>query len=477
MKPPDSLRRQLLLWLLLPLGLLLAINAVLSKRTADLTANQAFDSLLIASADTIADQLSVTNGAVTVDVPYVALQLLESNLHERIFYRVLGPDGQTLTGYGDLPLPGARASTSVVQTAYTAPYRGEQVFFVAYFKQVYGLDTTQPVVIVVGETGESREALSRQILLADLERQAVLIVAAALLVWLGLGWGLRPLARLRRNLLARPPMDLSPIDTTQVQTEIRPLIDALNQHTQQIDKLITSRQRFIADASHQLRTPLSEMRTQVEVTLRQQDPAAAHDTLVAVRDWIDGQTRLITQLLMNARSEPDAMLQQTTEALDLTALVRDAALDHIPAARRKAIDLSFEGPDDLDTAVNVTGNALLLHEMVANLIDNAIRYTPAQGAITVRVLPPADGSPSAALEVEDNGPGIADAERDKVFERFYRAGQKGTTDSGLGLAIVRDIATSHGALITLNAPAGGGPGLCVRVVFGGDVLKIAPASH
>jgi two-component system, OmpR family, sensor histidine kinase TctE len=464
LKRPDSLGRQLLLWLLLPLALLLGVNAFLSHRTADRTADQAFNALLAASADTIADQLTVSRGRVAVDIPYVALQLLESPLNERIYYRVLDPAGQTISGFKDLPPPPARASLAVAQTTYTVIYRGETLHMLAYFKQVYGLDTTEPVLILVGETGESRNALAREILAADLERQALLIVAAGLLVWLGLRRGLKPLASLRASLLARSPNDLSPIDPSPVQAELRPLIEALNQHTQRIDQLIASRQRFIADASHQLRTPLAEMRTQVEYTLRQNTPAASHETLTAVRQWIDSQTRLIGQLLMTARAEPDAMQQQGLAPIDLAGVAREAATELIPAARRKAIDLSFEDPGQ---TVTVNGNALLLHEMAANLIDNAVRYTPARGAITVRVLAPGVEGLHAALEVEDDGPGIPPAERERVFERFYRGGGgQDSMGSGLGLSIVRDICASHGAVLSLESPRGGGAGLRVRVVFG-----------
>lgn len=460
MKPASSLRLQLLGWLLLPLGLLLLVNAFFSQRTAEQTANQAYDSLLIASADTIADQVSLKGGALSVDLPYVALQLLETDLHERIYYRVVAPDGKTLTGYGDLPMPPKtpRGVGADAQLHYSARYRGETVYLVAIYKQVYGLETTDPVIILIGETGESRQALARDILIADLERQAVLIAASALLVWFGLGWGLKPLMALRDSLLKRPSWDLSPIDPSPVQTEIRPLIAALNQHTARIEKLIQTRQRFIADASHQLRTPLSELRTQVEYTLRQDQAELSHQTLATLQGWIDGQTRLIAQLLMLARSEPEAMHSQPDGDVDLAALAREAALESVPAARRKAIDLSFEGPEQ---GVFISGNALLLHELLANLLDNAIRYTPARGAISVRVTQ----NGSAVLEVEDNGPGIAPAEREKVFERFYRGAQRDSLGSGLGLSIAHDICASHGARISLASPAHGGHGLRVRVSF------------
>ena len=274
------------------------------------------------------------------------------------------------------------------------------------------------------------------------------------------------MSSLRDKLLARTPQDLSPIDQAEVQVEIRPLIEAMNHHTQRIEKMIESRQRFIADASHQLRTPLSEMRTQVEYTLRQDDPKATRETLGDVRLWIDNQTRLISQLLMTERADPDVLQQHPTTALDLAALARDVALEFVSTARRKTIDLSFEGPHE---AVSIQGNALLLHEMVANLIDNAIRYTPPYGSITVRVLLTGAASGGhAVLEVADNGPGIAPAEQARVFERFYRGANAGanTFGSGLGLSIVRDICASHQAAITLGSPSGGGSGLCARVAFG-----------
>lgn len=445
--------------------MLLLVNAFFSHRTADQTANRAYDSLLVASADTIADQVSLQGGKLSVDLPYVALQLLETDLHERIYYRVVAPDGKTLTGYEDLPMPPRtpRGVGADAQVHYSASYRGEVIYLVAIYKQVYGLDTTDPVIILMGETGESRQALAQEILIADLERQCLLIAASALLVWFGLGWGLKPLTALRANLLKRSSWDLSPIDPSPVQTEIRPLIEALNQHTSRIDTLIQTRQRFITDASHQLRTPLSELRTQVEYTLRQNQAALSHQTLTTLQSWIDGQTRLIAQLLLLARSEPEAMQSQPGADVDLAALAQNAALEYVPAARRKTIDLSFEGPEQ---GVFIRGNALLLHELLANLLDNAIRYTPAHGAISVRVMQGAN----AVLEVEDNGPGIAPAERDKVFERFYRGAQRDAHGSGLGLAIARDICASHGASISLHDTAHGGHGLCVRIDF-----KPAPA--
>jgi two-component system sensor histidine kinase TctE len=448
---------QLLGWLLGPLVLLLAVNAFFSNRASVITANAAFDRLLTASADAIADQITVQDGALQVDLPYVALQLLESRLQEQVFYRVLGPDGYTLTGYDDLPLPPPKAPRNREgEVLYATGYRGGPVHAVALYRTVYGGATPQAAVVVVAETGESRDALSRQIWLEGLARQGVLIVAAALLVWFGLGRGLRPLLRLRDSLLARAAADRSPIDTSGVQTEVRPLIEALNHHNTQLDQLIATRQRFIADASHQMRTPLAEMRTQIDVSLRQGGPELAQQTLADLRHGIDALARTIGQMLLLARTEPEALDAAARQPVVLATLARDTALEWVAAARKKAIDLSVDST--FADEATVQGHALLLHELLANLLDNAIRYSPPRAEIVVRVR----ALPQPMLEVEDNGPGIAADERERVFERFYRGRQVSAPGSGLGLAIVREIAASHGARVELATPASG-HGLLVRV--------------
>ena len=375
-KPADSLRLQLLRWLLAPLLLLLLVNAWFSNQVAVSTANQAFDRLLLASADAIADDIELREGSIVVDLPYAALQLLESNIQERIFYRVVGPDGKTVTGYDDLPLPEPSHARSEEPVIYAAQYRDDTIHLVALNKQLYGSNLAAPVVIIVAETGEARNALSHQILVEGLERQALLIAAAGLLVWFGLVRGLRPLNRLTAGLVARPASDLSPIDPALVQTEVRPLIAALNQHTGRIDRLLSSRQRLIADASHQMSTPLSEMRTQIEYSLRQDRPELLRQTLQDVHADIDRLARLIGQMLLQARSEPDVLQDQRIAEVNLCELARTTTLDFVAAARKKAIDLSLE---ESPAPVLVRGNGLLLRELIANLIDNEIRYTEPNG--------------------------------------------------------------------------------------------------
>ena len=457
-KPAESLRLQLLGWLMLPLLAVLCINAWFSYQTASATANLAFDRLLIGSAEAIAEDIEYRAGELVVDLPYAALELLESNLQERIFYRVLGTDGKTATGYDDLPSPEGRFEGD--SQLYTAIYRGEKLHLVALKKKLYGTDIMAPIVVVVAETGESRSALSRQILLESIARQSLLIVVAGVLVWLGLGRALRPLRRLRDNVASRAVTDLHPIGMDRVPLEVWPLIDAFNQQTAKMQRLVLNRQRFIADAAHQMRTPLAEMRTQMEVCLRQPQEQVPRTILVDLHEDVERLGRLVSQLLLQARAEPDGAGEFGHECIDMVELSREVALDKVAAARAKFIDLSYEAPD---RQVLVLGHPLLLREMLANLLDNAIAYTQVGGHVALRL----HEQSMLVLEVQDDGPGISVDERTHVFERFYRgrdAAQDAPAGSGLGLAIVRDIARSHGGTVDLQ-DVEEGTGLCVQVLL------------
>jgi Response regulators consisting of a CheY-like receiver domain and a winged-helix DNA-binding domain len=219
-KPPSSLRRQLLAWILGPLLFLFAVNALLSYRVAIATANQAYDRLLLASVKAIADRVTISGGEISVDIPYVALELFESNIRERIFYKVSGPVGATLTGYDDLPAPPATA-TPDRPNFFRSEYHGESLYQAALFKQLYDPTVKGMVLIQVGETAESREALSRRILYDGLVRQGLLIGFAALLLSLGARYALKPLLRLRDSIAQRTSTDLTPVDESGVQSEVR----------------------------------------------------------------------------------------------------------------------------------------------------------------------------------------------------------------------------------------------------------------
>jgi two-component system sensor histidine kinase TctE len=291
------------------------------------------------------------------------------------------------------------------------------------------------VQILVAERVTVRRDFAGQIILRMVLPQAVLIFAAALAVWYGIARGLAPLAHLRREIEQRSHRDLSALPEEQAPQEVRPLIRAMNDLLQRLGAAIAAQQRFIADAAHQLRTPLAGLQTQTELALRQSQNGGVDESLQQLRIATEQTTRLVNQLLSLARAEPGAQRSFAMEPLELDRLVREATTEW--------------------------GNDFLLREMLNNLLDNAIRYTQPGGQVTVCVTA-REGR--VVLSVEDNGPGIAESERERVFERFYRVLGSGVEGCGLGLAIVREIAQSHGAEVKLR-PGPAGAGTVVWIVF------------
>jgi len=279
-----------------------------------------------------------------------------------------------------------------------------------------------------------------------------------LAVWYGGGRGLAPLSDLRRDIEQRAPRDLSPLSESPVPSEVQPLIHAMNGFLERLSASISAQQRFIADAAHQLRTPVAGLKTQTELALRQTQAIEARATLDQLHAATDKLTRLINQLLSLARAEPDARRAGEPGQINLSELARELTTEWVPRALAQGIDLGFDGPSD---GAFIDGDAFLLREMLTNLLDNAVRYTHSGGHVTVRV---AIEREAIVLGVEDNGPGIPESERERVFERFYRVLGTGVEGCGLGLSIVREIALRHRADITLDAGADG-KGTRVRVRF------------
>jgi two-component system sensor histidine kinase TctE len=455
-----SLRGQLLRWLLIPLLLLVGLNAVSVYRNALDAADLAYDRTLLASARALAERVSIENGKVVANVPYVALDSFETDTLGRLYYKVTGVKGEFVSGFDDLPALPANVPRSELYPAlvrfYHASYHGEAVRIAALHQPVYD-DTTRGIALIqVGESMEARRGLSRTILFETLWRQAALVIAAALLVWFAVRFVMRPLMYLRNEVEARTPTDLSDFDPALVHKEVRPLVEAMNGYMARLQALVASQRRFIADASHQLRTPLTVLKTQAELALRQNDPAAQREIVKGIADTTDSTVHLANRLLTLARTEHGAEGGMTSVSLTDTA--RQVGLQMAPAAVKKGLDLSLDAPGE---AV-IEGNALLLHELIVNLVDNAIRYTPSGGKVMLRVALEA----SPVLEVEDDGPGIIGSERERVFAPFYRsmtAQQANPGGTGLGLTIVRDITALHGAQIRLEDGANGG--LKVTVIF------------
>jgi two-component system sensor histidine kinase TctE len=475
--PLGSLRGQLLRWLLVPLVVLVCLDAVSVYHQSLEAADVAYDRALLASTRALAERVSVVDGKVVADVPYVALDSFETDTLGRIYYKVTGINGETVSGYSDLPpvpanVPRSEAYPALVRF-YKANYKGEAVRIAALLQPVYDDSMRGIALIQVGETMDARRGLSNQILFDTLIWQAGLVLAVALLVWFAVRLVLQPLMRLKLAVETRSLNDASDVDPSLVHKEVRPLVAAMNSSRQRLHILISSQRRFIADASHQLRTPLTVLKTQAEMALRESERPAAdpEESRAALREIVhsiaattDSTVNLANRLLTLARIEHGTEVASQNAPVSLREVVQQVGLEMAMAAVARQIDLSLEA--DADGVVQ--GQELLLHEMVANLVDNALRYAPPGGSVVLRVQE-ADGA--VVLEVEDSGPGIPAGERERVFAPFYRASatmERNPGGAGLGLAIVRDIATLHGAGITLGDPARGS-GLLVRAVFGSGV--------
>jgi two-component system sensor histidine kinase TctE len=468
-----SLFGEILDWMLAPLLLLWPMSIAITYLVAKSIANQPFDHALEDSVTVLAQQVREVDGKVVARLPGSARDILRADDVDNVYFQVSGPHGAFVDGDRELPLPPEEDAADGAEvrfrndTVHGAPVR------VAY--SYLHLDPARPelearvALVQVAETLEKRALLANEIIKGVILPQFIILPVILALVWFALSRGLSPLAELQERIRARRPDDLSPIDSRQVPEEISPLVGSFN------DMLtIDMQKRFIADAAHQMKTPLAGMRMQSELALRQEDAGEIHRSLEQLAKSSESATRLVNQLLALARAENQPHAGLAFERVDLAALARATVQDWVPASFAHKIDLGFEAPG---APLEIAGNALMLREMLSNLIDNALRYTPSGGSVTVRVR--LDGS-DALLEVEDTGPGIAPAERAHVFERFYRILGSQAPGSGLGLAIVREIAQQHGADIAIsNNPrchSAKLPGSLFRLTFPPPVIALDDAA-
>jgi two-component system sensor histidine kinase TctE len=305
--------------------------------------------------------------------------------------------------------------------------------------------------------------------------QYVILPVAVLLVWFALARGIAPLNQLQQRIQRRQSHDLSPIEQHDVPEEVAPLVSAINDLLTRLDQSMSTQKHFLADAAHQLKTPLAGLRTQAELAQREidngGDTQSVRRSLQQIARSSQRAAHMVNQLLAMARAE-DGEQARRAQDYSLVRLATDTVQDFVPRAMDKRIDLGYEGPELRDgTVPRLHGQPLLVREMIRNLVDNALQYTPGGGTVTVRVTPDPFGQ-VLVLQVEDNGPGIPEAERELVFQPFYRALGTNVDGSGLGLAIVREIAERHQASVTIDqarpaaAPAaGGGPGTLFTVRF------------
>lgn len=452
----SSLRAQLLLWLLLPLTAVSALDGWLTYRSSRETALLMQERMLLGAARMIGEQVRMEDGMVHVVIPPAALELFASPSSDRVFYRASGAGGRLLSGYADLPLP-PRAPAPEEAVFFDAGIEGYQVHVVSFAQPLFASTMQEPVLVEVAQTGGGRERLARELWGAALARQFALLLLVALLVWLGLRRATAPILRLRDRMLAREADVVEPVEALPVPAELQPLVDAVNDYAHRLDRHVHAHSRFIANASHQLRTPLTLLNTQVVYALRNPQPETRQEALEAIHASVQNSIHAVQQLLAFTRAEA-AGLQPVGLPVDLAGIVREVLEALALNASQRGIDLGWHGPAG---PVFVSGSSRLLRELATNLVENALRYTPRGGVVTASVVHEADG---VQLLVEDNGPGIPEGERERVFERFYRLHNSDSEGSGLGLAIVAEIARSHAARITLET-ASGGQGLLARVAF------------
>ena len=440
-----SLRRYLLLGILLPVGLFVVVNAVSLYRQTLTAVNVAYDRTLLASAKSIGELLDVKGfdeaAQLRVTVPYAALEAFEADNQSRMFYRVSTLQGQLVSGFGELPfwrgtLPDRNTYAALVDF-YDDRFGEEPVRVAVLLQPVASQEGRGMAVIQVAETLELRRTLTRKILIDTLWRQAVLVAVIALVAVVVVQRATRPVRRLSSELQARPEGDLTPIEALDAPRELLPLVDATNQVMTRLAHLLDNQKRFVRDTSHQLRTPLAVLKTQVQSALR--GDIEPRQALLEIQDTVERATTLANQMLSLAKVE-QLREQADTSVNDLAGVARSVALELSPLIADK--DLDFE----IDTMpAPVRSHEWMLRELTRNLLHNAIRHTPPRGSLSVRVIADAN---SVALTIADAGPGIPAELRARLFQPFSPGNAR--SGSGLGLAICHEIVRALGGTIALE---------------------------
>jgi two-component system sensor histidine kinase TctE len=438
LSPAMTLRTRLLLLLLGPLTIVLLVSVAVDYETAFAPSHAVYDHALADNAMTVAARLVVRDERVELDLPRPAEAVLLADQVDKVFYAVLAPDGTRLAGNRDLPPEGD--GDALVNPHFADGMLDGQAIRSATYRVPTAAGT---VTVIVAETTHKREHTASRIAAGIFVPDLILILMTLAIVYVAVRAALKPLDRLGTEIAARSPHDLRPLPADHVPPEAQPLVGAINGLIGDLRAASVAQQAFLANAAHQMRTPLAGLQTQLELAA-EEVPAANFQRIAQARDATRRLGRLTHQLLSLARSGAEADLVHEHQALDLADLLQEVAAQFFDAALERQIDLGFE-PE----AAPVSGSRWLLRELISNLIDNAIRYTPIGGRVTARC--GRDEQGRAFVEVEDDGPGVPAAEQRLIFERFYR-GQTavGSVGTGLGLAIVREVADRHDAVLSLE---------------------------
>jgi two-component system sensor histidine kinase TctE len=460
-----SLFGEILDWMLTPLLLLWPLSLALTWFVAQGIASRPFDRALEFNLQALTQFVVTKDDKVSFNLTPQARDLLKADGSDLVYYQIQDAGVGVISGETTFPPP----PETDVPAAGRVLLRDDEVLGdevrVAYTWLERHHDPHRLVLLQVAETKGKRSTLATEIIKGVMVPQFVILPLAVLLVWLALVRGIRPLSDLEQKIRARKPDDLSPIEESYIPQEVAPLVSSINDLLARLTTSLTTQKRFLADAAHQLKTPLAGLRMQAELAQRESNPVEIHSSLQQIAHSSARATHTVNQLLALARAETTGRTLPTAQ-IDLAQLVTGVVRDSVPRALERGIDLGYEGPEEMPEICLMDGNPTLLQEMSRNLVDNAINYSGRGGVVTARVLFDRF-SGVQILQVEDNGPGIPENERELVLQPFYRALGTNVDGSGLGLAIVHEIAQQHGALVMMEDAHPEGPrrGLRVSIRF------------
>ena len=451
-----SIRRRLFLFLIPSLLILVVGASAVTYFVALHVATSAYDRGLLDPALDMAANVQMDAGGPRLTMLKQAQEALLYDHEDTLVFQIRAPDGAFVAGDGELGLPPNLAPSG--RTFFDSTYHGEPV-------RVAAVRSNAGLYVQVAETLHKRNRLIWEILAAGLLPALLIGLATLALAWTGIARGIAPLASVRAQLLGRSAHELHPLDEQSAPSEIAPAIEALNRLLGQLRESNEIQQRFLANAAHELRTPLAGLQMHLELLLRRELRTDLRDEISGMHTATVRAGHLANQLLALAKAEATASDSIRTTSVDLYAIADRAAHEWVQRAIARDIDLGFS----LEHA-QVAGDQMLLGELVDNLLDNALRYTPVGGSVTVRCGADIDGP---YLSVEDTGPGIPPSARGRVFERFYRIQGTPGHGTGLGLAIVKEVAQRHGASLSIETPEGGTRGTRVVVRFPAAALETA----
>jgi len=452
-----SLKKTIIIRLLVPVFCFLLIETILSYWVTMHYVDKTYDKWLLDSAHSLEQEVDITEQGISVELSTNALEVFRWDDLDKTYFKIIAENQGELVGDHALPEVQINDADALEPVYFNATIYDEPIRVVAV--RVKNQVTAEKVTIYVAETMNKRHEMMMDILLADLIPQLILAILISLYLLKSIQLGLLPLRKLTEQIARRSPNDLSPIADVHVFTEVRTLTDTINQLLSRLETAIAAQQRFIANAAHQLRTPLAGLKLQAEVAQRENNLDAMQASLRQMQNSADRISHLISQLLALARSEPVEGSHKLAQ-VDLSCLVRDVCMEWVPKALHRQQELSFDGPDH---SVWVEGDAVLLKELLANLIDNAIIYGRVNGNIYVKLIP----GELPKLVVEDNGKGISELEKNRIFERFYRIQGSPGDGCGLGLAIVKEIVDLHQAKVQISNRTDG-QGIVISVIFKGS---------